>query len=286
MLPGGKTAAPLKGYATYTQQGTWPNVPLASTTQNFGKIQNILLAQAIVLYFNIGQDRPFDLSSLRITGKYLVTAKAQNCGTRLAIPYEDIYTMIPQNVINYMNSNYGGSGGATVGNLLVLANHILGGGIAGTVTPSNITSALDAINRAFDGCRILVRFTDVDPSMISARGSYSPEFAGTVEVEDQMADEKTLETTVAKVRAEAYPNPFSDKVTIRLKSEVDTQAVVEVYNMAGSKVKGLFSGRIEAGKDYSFEFSDPGNTGTMYLYKVSTAEGVQVGKLMFVPSGR
>jgi len=61
LLPGSGASKALKGYATYTRPTTWSNVPLTSG----GVIQNELLAQTMVLYFNLQLSPQF--SSLELT---------------------------------------------------------------------------------------------------------------------------------------------------------------------------------------------------------------------------
>ena len=278
MLPGGKTPAALKGYATYSITSTWSNVPIERKGSNPGKIANNLLSQTMVLYFNIGQNLAFDLASLEITGPYLITAKAENCGTKLAIPYEDLYTVIPQSVINYMTTAYASSGGATVGNLLRLANHILGGGTAGSLTPSMVNSAVDAINRGFDECRVFIEFSSVKPGMLASRNAYVPRFAGTDEHLDQPSE--MLKDEPAKLKAIVYPNPFGDKAIISFTPEENTTATVQVFALNGVKIKDLFQGAVEGGRNYEFEFSDSGNGGTVFIYRIVTPLGSQVGKLI------
>jgi len=278
MLPGGKTPAALKGYATYSVTSTWPNVPIERKGSNDGKIANNLLSQTMVLYFNIGQNLAFNLASLKITGPYLITAKAENCGTRLAIPYEDLYTIIPQGVIDYMSTAYASSGGATVGNLLRLANHILGGGSAGSLTPSMVNSAVDAINRGFDECRVFIEFSAVQPGMIASRNAYIPKFAGADELSDQPSE--MLKDEPSKLKANAYFNPFGDKAIISFTPAENTTATVQVFSLNGVKVKDLFQGAVEGGRNYEFEFNDSAIGGTVFIYRIVTPLGSQVGRLI------
>ncbi len=111
----------------------------------------------MTLFFNLKNDP--DLGTLAITGKYLVTASALECGSVMAVPYSAMYFTFPQSVLDWMKTN-----GNTINDLYQLANKVLSGEITTPkVTPSDVNVAVDMINRGFDKCRILIGFYATPP---------------------------------------------------------------------------------------------------------------------------
>jgi uncharacterized repeat protein (TIGR01451 family) len=152
MLPGGGPSQPLTGEATYSNRSTWNYVPISGKK---GSINNNLLAQTIVLWFNMQNDAA--LGSLMITDRVIVTLESEECGEGDPIPGTELYTQLPQSILNY----FGGEG-FTVNELFNLANEVLGGANT-AVSPSDVQMAVDAINNAFDECRILAGFQSALP---------------------------------------------------------------------------------------------------------------------------
>ncbi len=283
MMPGGGPSKALAGYATYGDLNTWNNVPI----KNNGGIGNVLLSQTMALYFNIVQDslqKPDDILALHqvvISGQYLVTATPVSCGSDQAVMGQDQYTTIPQEIINVLNDLYGGS--PTIGDLYELANGFLGADQNlvdnyGNISLSSVTAAVDAINRGFDECRILIGFTNSDPEQGSRN---DPEFAGTIDAEN--IDVK-LAARGSTIDLNAYPNPFTTKATIKFVVTEKTHAVLQVYNLNGMEVQKLFDGTAEAGEVYEAKFDATALPKGMYIYRLVTEHETAVGSL--VPKDR
>jgi Secretion system C-terminal sorting domain len=165
--------------------------------------------------------------------------------------------LIPAVVVNYLGANN------KISDLYALANQALAGQLPSTA-PSlgNINSAVDAINRAFDGCRIFVSFSNVAPT-------------GTVrETDGEMSPSYDLSV-------KAYPNPFTQKASIEFSlTNAVENAVVEVYTLSGIKVATLFNQSVEANKSYIVELDGTSLAPGIYVYQVNTGDHVYTNKLI------
>ena len=110
------------------------------------RIKNNLLAQSITMFFNTQLNE--DIGNWELKPMFY-TSESKGCGSDEGYYKTDTY-YISQSVINYLNANYEG---ATVFNLLQLANDVLGG-IVTDISASSVSSAADAINNGFDECRV------------------------------------------------------------------------------------------------------------------------------------
>jgi hypothetical protein len=286
---------------------TWQYVTINGTKGNKiqetdGRIENQLLSQTMALWFN-SQNNP-TLKDLPIEHSFLVTADALECGEQWAMPYSTQYYIIPQTVIDLLNSEYNGSGGATVGNLIDLANRYLGADPTVVLTTasgggnkrrlsesysgidaslSDVTKAVDAFNRGFDNCRIFIEYVQNEPSSTSTLGgrsisTYVPKFGGTTDVEEYTnADESPF-----GILTYAYPNPFMSSTNIRFALKEQSKTRVEVYSISGELIQVLFDDVAEAGKEYKLEFDASNSNTSMYLYQIITEKGAKSGKLISV----
>jgi hypothetical protein len=301
MLPGSMSARPIdnvpgKPYAEWDELVTWKRVVINESKGRYkntdGRIENILLAQTMVLWFNIQQNTA--LNNLPINESYLVTADAWQCGTQYAIPYTTKYYIIPQAVIDYLkhpNEPAGNDFPATVGGLMQLANY----GLAGFEIPGNplqltgqfpvalsaVAQAVDAFNRGFDECRIFVGYSATQPTQTFAgkKNKYAPEFGGTIDAVDYVDSGEPVPGMPVEGHM-AYPNPFSEKTTIRFVAD-GGQARVEVYSVNGVRMAQLFDGETQQGEVVETEFNAGDLPQEMYIYRISTEKGVTHGKLMF-----
>jgi hypothetical protein len=289
MLPGGGPPRPLTGYATFDRPETWYHVPLESRANQRGKIKNILLSQAITLWLNMSGNEDRHLADLRLEGQYMITAEMKECGQGFAVPYQDMYTIIPQRVLSFLNDEYSGRGGATVGNLMDLANRMLGADLSlircwkgrnfgDFVWPSDVVKALDAINRGFDECRILIRFTNDDPEQWAHRDGYKPTWAGAEEVPEEEFDPDQL--GLSTVNVTSYPNPFVETATIEFSVRESGQARLEVLSPNGSKVETLFDSEVRENEHYTVQFT--GEVSGLYLYRLITPTETKVGKMVSI----
>jgi hypothetical protein len=253
MLPGGSKSAALTGVATYSNTSSWKFVPLSTKKNSYGSIDNNLLSQAMTFFFNLGWNP--SAGQLEITGNHLVTVKSADCGgTALPEAKPDTF-LIPQDVIQFMAANGYGN---TLAGLLSLANDVLGG--MGGIAPSSVTGALDAFNRGFDDCRMLVEFYNTGIKSIVM--NYSPTSGPN------------------KVNHLVYPNPFVDRLHFEFTSESDSRALLEIYSVQGSKIATLFDDQVRAGEMYKLDYRLPSLTTGMVLYKLNIGGQLFNGKLI------
>jgi hypothetical protein len=90
--------------------------------------------------------------------------------------------------------------------------------------------------------------------------------------------------TVDQFSVSAYPNPYSERVTIEFESPVDTRASVDIFTLTGVRVKNLYEGEVKANTMYTFELTEQPSGANMLLYRIATPEGVKTGKLYFIPA--
>jgi hypothetical protein len=214
MLPGGGTPRSLVGYSTYSVASTWSdNDPLNAGGAQMGKINNNLLSQTMVLFFNTRLST--ELGDFNLSNTF-VTADT-NCGSHEAISGTEQLFTIPQPVIDYLDGN----GGATVSNLFTLANKALGGENIGNLNASQINAAVDAINRGFDGCRVYVGTTMSYEIIATTLRDNSSAAAGTKDV----------------MSVKVYPNPYSDNFNVSLTTTREEKVSVVVYDMIGRVIE-------------------------------------------------
>ena len=76
-----------------------------------------------------------------------------------------------------------------------------------------------------------------------------------------------------------YPNPFSERTTIRIQLGQPEHLTVSIFNVEGRQVMELARGRLPAGIN-EFEFDGTGLASGIYLYKVSGKSISESGKLL------
>jgi hypothetical protein len=253
MLPGGSTPAALKGAATYGNTATWSYVPISTKKNSYGTINNILLAQTMTFFFNLGWNP--GAGSLAITGDHFVTIKSADCGETADLTAKKDTFAIPGNVITFMAANGYGN---TLQGLLNLANDVLGG-LTG-ISPSSVTNALDAFNEGFDDCAILVEFYNS-----------ALKIAVISKTENQMTGEP--QHTV-------WPNPFSDKVNFEFLSPKDAKARLDLYDIRGTIIQTLFNESVKGNQVYKVEYIPENSISGILLYRL-TIDGQMInGKLI------
>jgi len=77
-----------------------------------------------------------------------------------------------------------------------------------------------------------------------------------------------------------YPNPFTTKANIQFTASESGRAVVELYNIAGTKIRTLFSANVVEGEVYNTSFGDALLPGGVYVYKISNGKQKRTGKLI------
>jgi hypothetical protein len=205
---------------------TSPAIPLQKD-----KWKNGLLGQTVALSLNVRFDP--DLASFVLASSFC-TQGALPGPNGLLGDTDDVIDpnstplklTIPAKVLNALGS------GATVADLLNLANSGLAGQSTNGSSLSDINKAVDAINRGFDGCRFLVNCP------------LSKGFENT-EAEEESANS---EAVADYQLAQNYPNPFNPSTVISFQLPVDSDVTLSVYNITGQLVKRLASGKFANGR--------------------------------------
>jgi hypothetical protein len=268
MLPGGGTPASLKGNATCSNPDSWSAVPLSTKKGTYGKICNSLLSQTMTLFFNLSNDP--DLKNLRIGGRFMVTAEAEKCGSEITAPYSSWYVEFPVCVLKYLGTNN------KVSDLYSLANLVLSGKSVSGITPSDMCAALDALNRGFDECRVLIGFfASTDFGNINPVPAPSDNL---VNESDGKNDEGSLRKNEADIVA--YPNPFAEQVRFMITPNIDTPVKLEIYNTSGALIEVLYEGDLMKGDVISVEFNSSKYPHSAFIYKLSTRSGQSGGTLL------
>ncbi len=97
----------------------------------------------------------------------------------------------------------------------------------------------------------------------------------TQELATSGADENYLNVSV-------FPNPFKDKVSIKMLSGTTTDVVIDIYDISGNKVKRIYEGKLQSEDPLTVEYNGEGTTERVLFYKVFTNSEVVEGKLLKV----
>ena len=162
---------------------------------------------------------------------------------------------------------------ATVLGLLSLANAVLGGSLTpgqvtrGCTVPSYsaITSAVDAINNAFDECKNYIGYGACPPSRTS-----------NTEVST------TKDEISSFVKVKVSPNPYHDNVTFNIESNISGKAILEIFNLTGQKLNTVFEGNVSAGKGQNIRFIIPEQRRSSLIYRLRVGEKTTTGKILYM----
>jgi hypothetical protein len=276
ILPGGGGTGVLSGQCI-------PSVSLSCLSSYLtkqGRLNNGLLAQTITLGLNLRIGEGLSDLSLE-SGKWLTTQKKLDCSAGSGVvemvcgdngmsvnPYS--YTMLPAGVLCFMSNN---GYDMTVGGLFDLANDALGrvktfpatvtcNGMTYSVKLTDILSAVDQINNAFDECRVFVGYRD-------------DKFSCT-----KLSD-PLITANVVNGKLSVYPNPFSDKVTFDFISDTDANALLEVYNVLGEKISVVMNRRVVKGAPMRIEYQPINLAPGIIYYRLNLDGNIQMGKLVY-----
>ncbi|RPE08815.1 hypothetical protein EGT74_17450 [Chitinophaga lutea] len=266
MLPGGGTPAALKGYATFTKTNTWANVPISTAKSTYGKINNVLLSQTMALFFNMGVTT--SLSGLAIQGDSLFTAKVTACGSTTPVSKIDTFTL-PKNVVAYLTS----TGQATVQGLFDLANKYLGGQTVSGITASDVNAAVDAINRGFDKCAVLVGWASSSNNINLSAGNIT-----TLSVSRQAAATTTADE--AKMKVTVFPNPYSDVLIFKYVAPQTGMAELTLYNLMGQRMATVQKANVIKGSAQHIQYQVPEYMRVFLIYKLTVGNASASGKVV------
>ena len=84
-----------------------------------------------------------------------------------------------------------------------------------------------------------------------------------------------------QMQVDAYPNPFSESVTIRVTPPDAGRVVVEVFDTLGRRVAVLYDGALPAGLEHRFDFAPTGVAKGQYLYRVTGSSSMRAGMVTY-----
>jgi hypothetical protein len=250
LLPGGGTPASLKvGQWNSTLKGG--NSPIDSK----GKINNNLLSQTITLWFNI---RTSDNLGGFVMPNTFTTAKV-NCGDQ-SVNFNDQKTFSVPSAL----------AGKSVDQLFELANKALGAALVnGDPSLNDIYSTIDLINNAFDQGRAVISSTRNNNTSV---------------IKTNNINTMSISAAIPRPQVDvinAYPNPFTDKLSIVITAKASGHASLAIYDASGLKVADMFDGELSLGEERTFEFFAPSGRGVQtYIYHFVQGDQVLQGKLL------
>jgi hypothetical protein len=269
LLPGG-------GASSALPSGDHVSTGMPASLLKNGKINNNLLSQTITLALNIymtsGQSMSVGNFSLAGSGgKYIVTnAKASGSSCTVPSPADCLLQpnaiksyYMPANVISALG------GDKKVSDLLQLASNALGGNLPLGLSYSNIQSAVDAINNAFDGCRYFVEFSDT-PQLCPV-----PVVAG-----KGVTGIDTVKDSTNGINVEVYPVPFKNNLMINYHFDSKAPVKIEVFDIRGVMIYSESDTEVYEGKTKQIDFYSGVLPNQVYLLKVTTDKGSFVKKII------
>ncbi|MBN1447386.1 MAG: hypothetical protein JXA28_05595, partial [Bacteroidetes bacterium] len=250
-LPSGGTAAVLQS----NDYGFNPNCSITpgnfSQTNN-GKFYNILLGQTITFALNLRLD-PNLLTDLELptsTEPYMWTY-ASDYVNNICLDGNDVETGLPQYfyippaVITAVRTNYGSG----LSDLLDFANDALAGGNTYNATLTEITMALDAYNRGFDGARFFAGYHTAPPPKAVVRQPLPEDFA----------------------LHQNHPNPFNPSTTLSFTIPVECVVQLVIYNAFGEEVDVVLDRIVPAGTHavvWNSQRAQSSLTSGVYTYRI------------------
>ncbi len=272
VMPGGSTPRAL----THTGNISMAQLGANGYLNRQGRLNNVFLSQTLALSLNLRINPtllPFVLDS-----GYMHTQKLATCGdsiTTLSCEMNDdaieAWQMNNQ-VVGYLAAN----GGATVENLLYLANRLLGRSIlpgasaaGGTVVPSYSAASgmVSLINEAFDECRVFIGYDSVKNECPETESK-------------QRYVEVLPEPVKSGIQARAFPNPYGRTIQFSLMAPIAGQAELSLYDLSGRQLAEIYQGVWKAGEWRLFIYTvKPGQFVPM-IYRFRIGKETVTGKLM------
>lgn len=267
MLPGGGNAKAIdidKKYpfdgAYYDDQSTWSLVPILAMGPQKGRIRNSLLAQTMVLWFNLRNSGT--LGSISLIDDTLVTKETAGCGSNLTVGEASKFGL-PHSVIVYLNGS--NSYPATVEGLFLLANDVLGG-VVSNISASDVNQTVDVINNAFDECRVLIGTIPYTEPLTKTQWMVT-----TADLNKKVID-------IQELKVIAYPNPYKHHFQLQINSPVTGIAKIEFFTVNGQKVHEV-SKPVFANATTIVPYSGPLRFATL-AFKVTVGKKIATGIIL------
>jgi hypothetical protein len=148
-------------------------------------------------------------------------------------------------------------------------------GINGVPSYSDISGAVTSITTAFHDGRRFLNYYETQQGCELLTGSSAIETTATNTTKSIIAEREASNI----VTVTAFPNPFSDNINFEVETKQSGQGTLEVYNMTGQKVKTVFSGYMNAGRQ-RFSMTVPAGQTSVLLYVFRIGNQKITGKLL------
>ena len=256
ILPGGGPSNAL----AYTGNRTPSTLP-SSMLKN-GRIYNGLLAQTLTLALNMRVNEGLGDFEL-LSEKYLMTQDKAGCGSDSVKKCAYHSYRLNNRVVQALGAEN------TVSGLMDIANKALAGVLPNGLSYSDITSAVDLINNAFDGCRVgwysdtIVYCPDLTLNSSSLNNGFV-----------QQENKKIVPQVVV------YPNPFKDQITFKIMMPENGKGSLSIYTASGQLLSTVFEQQISAGTMFTYDYKAPVNWKGNLFYVFRFNGKLYSGKLM------
>jgi len=243
-LPGGGPSTPLNGNA-YCEDPVGIKIH-----KNTGRFKNSLLSQTITLGLNLRLD--YNLGDIELEGSTMITAASEDCADPYnpPIPGTNESFNIHHNVIDYLGINN------TINDLFNLANLALAGEEIQGVSLGQISESVEAINEAFDECRVLIGFGE--RNALGKNDNLSP---------------------ASNLEIKLNPNPCSGTTQIQFKINDQQLTILDLYQVSGIRIK-RFLNEVMLPGEYEMEVDLSEVPAGVYFCTLQTDDSVETVKVI------
>jgi len=243
-LPGGGPSTPLNGNA-YCEDPVGIKIH-----KNTGRFKNSLLSQTITLGLNLRLD--YNLGDIELEGSTMITAASEDCADPYnpPIPGTNESFNIHHNVIDYLGINN------TINDLFNLANLALAGEEIQGVSLGQISESVEAINEAFDECRVLIGFGE--RNALGKNDNLSP---------------------ASNLEIKLNPNPCSGTTQIQFKINDQQLTILDLYQVSGIRIK-RFLNEVMLPGEYEMEVDLSEVPAGVYFCTLPTDDSVETVKVI------
>ncbi|HEY0668945.1 MAG TPA: T9SS type A sorting domain-containing protein, partial [Sphingobacteriaceae bacterium] len=97
--------------------------------------------------------------------------------------------------------------------------------------------------------------------------------------ENTFTDNNSEQNTISELSA--FPNPTTSQTTVTFTlSEPERQLILDIYDMAGSRLNRIYSGNAEANRTYSFPVDLGNYLGEVFILRLITPKKIYNFKLL------
>ncbi|TVR41317.1 MAG: T9SS C-terminal target domain-containing protein, partial [Cryomorphaceae bacterium] len=100
--------------------------------------------------------------------------------------------------------------------------------------------------------------------------------------ESDAAPFDAVDVTNGDILLTAFPNPMVSEANVRFAIPYESRVRIEIYNLEGKMMEGLFEGRVPAEQEYLLPLNVSSFNQGMYLCKLVTERETKVEKLIIV----